>query len=172
MSEFQYEFDNIHRITADAVGEPGNRVFYIQIRRGIQLLSLLVEKEQVHALAQAIDRLLDELAQKNPRLATSDDMLITDMRLEEPLEPEFRIAHMGVGYDEEHDRVVLVIQGQEGLVEESTTLVRVAATRSQMRALSVHASRVVAAGRPLCMQYARPCNYRQGDICAFCPDKN
>jgi uncharacterized repeat protein (TIGR03847 family) len=172
MTDFAYNLENVHRITADAVGAPGQRVFYMQARRGTELLSLLAEKEQVHALAQAIDKLLDELTEKNPNLTTSDDLIVMDMRLEQPIEPAFRIAHMGLGYDEEHDRVVLVIQGQESAEAEGTVLARISATRSQMRSLSTHAVRVVAAGRPTCLQYPRPCDYRRGDICMFCPDLN
>lgn len=172
MAEFTYELTNVHRITADAVGPPGQRVFYVQARQGIQVVSLLAEKEQIHALAQAVEKLLDELADKNPGLTTSDDIIVTDMRLEKPIEPAFRIAHMGLGYDDEQDRIVLVIQGQEGSAESSTMLARISATRQQMRALSLHANRVVAAGRPTCLQYPRPCDYRQGDTCMFCPDMN
>lgn len=169
MAEFSIDFETVHRITAGAIGDPGERVFFIQARRGIQVVSLLAEKEQVRALAEAVERLLDELAEQNPLLSTSDDMFITDMSLEEPVEPEFRVAQMGLAYDAERDMVVLVIQG-----DEDTMLARIAATRPQMRALSVHANRVVAAGRPTCYQYPRPCNFRttHDGLCPFCPDLN
>jgi uncharacterized repeat protein (TIGR03847 family) len=173
MAEFSYDFESVQRITASAIGEPGQRVFYVQARRGERLISLLAEKEQVRALAEATDQLLDQLAEQNPLLSTSDDMLVMDMSLEEPLEPEFRIAQMGLGYDDERDMVILVIQGYAD-EEGDTVMARIAASRPQMRALSVHASRVVSAGRPLCYQYPRPCNYREGreGVCHFCPDMN
>ena len=55
-----------HPLTAHAVGEPGKRVFWIQGRRDRELISLIAEKEQVRALAQAINQLLEDLAEKNP----------------------------------------------------------------------------------------------------------
>jgi hypothetical protein len=85
---------------------------------------------------------------------------------------------MGLGYDDERDMVILVIQGYTGEgdaeSEEDTVMARIAASRPQMRALSVHATRVVAAGRPMCYQYPRPCNYRKerDGVCQFCPDMN
>jgi uncharacterized repeat protein (TIGR03847 family) len=122
----------------------------------------------VRALADAVDHLLDELAEKNPSLSTSDDMLVMDMSLEEPLEPEFRIAQMGLGYDNDRDMVVLVIQGVPETEEQEAVMARVSATRSQMRALSVHANRVVAAGRPICGNCGRPIDANGH----FCPERN
>jgi uncharacterized repeat protein (TIGR03847 family) len=167
MAEFTYDFETVQRITADAIGEPGHRIFYVQARRGPRLISLLAEKEQVRALADAIERLLDELAEKNPLLSTSDDMLVTDMSLEEPVEPEFRIVQMGLGYDNDRDMVVLVVQGQTDAGEDEA-LLRISATRPQMRALSVHAARVVAAGRPICGN----CGHPMDPGGHFCPERN
>ncbi len=112
MPEFTYDLDPVTRITTHAVGEPGQRVFYIQARRDRQLITLIAEKEQVRALAQAINQLLDDLTEKNPLLSSGDDIvLVSDMSLEEPLESSFRIAQMGLGYDVDRDMVVLVMQG-------------------------------------------------------------
>lgn len=111
MAEFTLEFHNVQRITAGAIGKPGQRVFYLQVREGRRRLALIAEKEQVRALADALDTMLEELAEQNPLLASSDDLLISDMSLEEPLEAEYRVAQMGLGYDAERDMVVLVVQG-------------------------------------------------------------
>ena len=168
MAEFTYDLEAVQRITAGAVGQPGNRVFYVQARRGNRMISLLAEKEQVRALAEAITQLLDDLAEKNPGLSTTDDILVTNMSLEKPLEPEFRIGQMGLGYDNERDMVVLVIQGMTEETSEDTATARFSATRMQMRALSVHAAHVVAAGRPICGNCGRPID-PSGH---FCPQRN
>ena len=87
MPEFRYDFDPVDRITTGTVGEPGQRTFYLQARRGRQIVSLVVEKVEVSALAEAIEQLLEQLSEKNPLLATSEDLLgFTDMTLEEPVE--------------------------------------------------------------------------------------
>jgi uncharacterized repeat protein (TIGR03847 family) len=167
MSDFTYDLDAVQRITAGAVGPKGQRVFYVQARRGSRLITLTAEKEQVRALADAIGRLLDSLAEKNPRLATSDDLLVTDMSLEEPLEPEFRVGQMGLGYDAERDLVVLLIQSNADEESEALTA-RFSASRPQMRALSSHAAQVVAAGRPICGNCGRPID----PAGHFCPQRN
>jgi uncharacterized repeat protein (TIGR03847 family) len=168
MSEFTYDLESVQRITASAVGKPGQRVFYVQARRGNRIISLLAEKEQVAALAEAIGRLLDKLGEDNPRLATSDDMFVTDMSLEEPIEPEFRIGQMGLGYDADRDMVILLAQSLPDEPEEDQRTARFSATRMQMRALSVHAAHVVSAGRPICGNCGRPID-PSGH---FCPQRN
>jgi uncharacterized repeat protein (TIGR03847 family) len=168
MAKFTYDLDPVNRITASAVGQPGQRVFYIQARRGRELVSLMAEKEQVRALSQAIDKLLEELSEKNPLLSSSDDLLLaSDMSLEEPLEARFRIAQMGIGYDTERDMVILVMQGSREDGGETPTA-RFGATRQQMRALSEHASNVVAKGRRICGNCGRPIDAGGH----FCPQMN
>ncbi|MBP1467114.1 DUF3090 family protein [Candidatus Chloroploca sp. M-50] len=168
MSEFTYDLDAVQRITAGAVGPRGQRVFYVQARRGARLITLAAEKEQVRALAEAISRLLDTLAEKNPRLTTSDDLFVADMSLEEPLEPEFRVAQMGLGYDAERDLVILLAQGLEDDDESESPTARLSASRPQMRALAIHAAQVVAAGRPICGNCGRPID----PVGHFCPQRN
>lgn len=168
MSEFTYDLDAVQRITAGAVGPRGQRVFYVQARRGARLITLAAEKEQVRALAEAISRLLDTLAEKNPRLTTSDDLFVADMSLEEPLEPEFRVAQMGLGYDAERDLVILLAQGLEDDDESEPPTARLSASRPQMRALAIHAAQVVAAGRPICGNCGRPID----PVGHFCPQRN
>jgi uncharacterized repeat protein (TIGR03847 family) len=169
MPEFTYDLDPVTRITAHAVGEPGRRVFYLQARRSNELISLIAEKEQIGALSQAVNQLLEDLAEKNPLLSSSDDpVLARDMSLEEPLEPKFRIAQMGIGYDADRDMIVLVVQGYGEDEGEEAPTARFSATREQMRSLSEHASRVVAQGRKICGNCGRPID----PTGHFCPQMN
>lgn len=167
MEEFTYDLDQVTRITASAVGEPGHRTFYVQARQGRQIVSLIAEKEQVQALAQHIEQFLDELTEKNPLLSSPDEfLLVSDMNLEEPLEAAFRISQMGLGYDADRDLVILLMQGYEE--EGNSPTARFSATREQMKALSQHALQVVSKGRRICGNCARPID-PDGH---FCPRMN
>ena len=53
-----FEFRPVEWLTAGAVGEPGQREFYIQARASGDEVALLVEKEQVRMLAQLAQELL------------------------------------------------------------------------------------------------------------------
>lgn len=54
MPEFDYDINPVRRIIVDAEGEPGDRTFYIQASSGTELLSLVLEKEEVANLAISI----------------------------------------------------------------------------------------------------------------------
>jgi uncharacterized repeat protein (TIGR03847 family) len=55
------ELGPVDRITADAIGEPGDRAFYLQARAGGELVTVAVEKEQVQLLSASILELLADL---------------------------------------------------------------------------------------------------------------
>src|SRR6476620_8080801 len=92
----------VDRITADAIGEPGMRKFYLQARAGEQLVTLIVEKEQVELLARSVL----ELATDVP---IPDDVEPEELSLEEPVDPRWRVGRLSIGFDDEQDRFLLEI---------------------------------------------------------------
>lgn len=169
-----FDLNPVTRITAGAVGKPGQRTFYIQARQDNRLVTLLCEKQQVAALALGVEQLLEQLAEKDPeRAGPPDAVLDIDMSLEEPLEPDLRVGQMGLGYDEERNLLVLV--AQELLPEDAdpstASSARFWATAAQMRTLARHAAEVIAAGRPLCPLCGEPMDPENPDA-HFCPRKN
>ena len=166
-----FDLNPITHITAGAVGEPGNRTFYIQARQGSQLVTLLCEKQQVAALALGVEQLLEQLADKDPKLAQTIDMVLeVNMELEEPLDPAFRVGQMGLGYDEERNLLVLVAQELLPEDQDSSTAssARFWGTAAQMRTMAHHAQGVVASGRPTCPLCGAPID-PEGH---FCPRRN
>jgi len=164
------ELHPVSRITIDAMGPPGQRVFLFQASQGTQTVTLKIEKEQAQVLAHSIDQLLEELAERFPRqISKMEEPLASELMLREPIEPLFAIGQMGLGYDETEDALVLVVQ--ELTTEEEAPGARIArfwATRGQMRAISRHTLDVVAKGRPICPLCSRPMD-PEGH---FCPKSN
>jgi uncharacterized repeat protein (TIGR03847 family) len=158
MPEFRYDFDPVDRITTGAIGQPGQRTFYIQARRGRELVSLVVEKEQVKALSEAVEQLLENLSEKNPLLTTAEDLIgFTNMALEEPVEETLRVGQLGLGYDEAHDLLVIIAEELgRGDDKEDLDVVRFTMTREQARALAREGAEIVEHGRPRCPQCGEP----------------
>jgi uncharacterized repeat protein (TIGR03847 family) len=158
MPEFRYDFDPVDRITTGFIGQPGQRTFYLQARSGHQMISLVVEKVEVSALAEAIEQLLEQLSERNPLLSTSDDLLgFHNMALEEPIEETFRVGQLGLGYDEERDLLVIIAQAMgSAQPDEDRDVVRLTLTRDQARALAHEAVDIVAKGRQRCPQCTEP----------------
>ena len=164
------EMHPVSRITIEAVGSPGQRVFLLQASQGSETVTLKIEKEQAQVLAHSIDQLLEEVAERFPRpISKMEEPLASELMLREPIEPLFAIGQMGLGYDEGEDAVVLVVQ--ELTTEEDAPMARIArfwATRGQVRAISRHTLEVVARGRPICPLCNRPIDL-DGH---FCPKSN
>ena len=81
--------------------------------------------------------MLDDLNKKYPDLPEAAVTLSSwDMSLRDPLDPLFRVAQMGLGYDEDRNLVVLVAQelvadDEEAAVEPDPQIVRMWATASR-----------------------------------------
>lgn len=165
-----YDLNPVERITTDAIGEPGKRVFYLQARKELRLVTLICEKEHVAALALAIDQLLLSLAGDDADAVVEPDPIIDGgMDLELPLEPAFRVGQVNLGYDQVTERLVIIAyELQEEDDDAIPSVARFWATPAQMRAFSIHGQEVVAAGRPRCAMCGEPID-PEGH---FCPRKN
>lgn len=170
MPDEVFDLNPVDRITTDAIGEPGKRVFYIQSRKGMRLVTLICEKEHVAALAMATEQVLLSLADGDADAVIEPDPAIdAGMDLEYPLDPVFRAGQVNLGYDQVSKRLVVI--AYELLDEDDEAQPSVArfwASLAQMRAFSIHGQAVVEAGRPTCAMCGEPMD-PDGH---FCPRRN
>jgi uncharacterized repeat protein (TIGR03847 family) len=156
MPNIEIELNPVDFITVGTVGPKGQRVFHLQAGKDEQVVTLTIEKEQAWALGEAIRELLEDLERRFPSAtAPQIDLSRFNMELRDPVESMFRVAQMGLGYDDDRNMVVIVAQELVVLEEEEVDpdsvepgIVRMWCTRTQMHALSVHAASTVQAGRP------------------------
>ncbi len=172
MSNRLIELNPITRITANAIGEPGSRTFYLQGRKGSNLITLVAEKEQISALCLALQQLLDDLRTKHPKGANFM-RLTMDMDLEQPFTPEFRVGRLGLGYDEDSDLIVIVASEllAEDVQQDEAATVRFFCSRAQIDAFSRHGMDIVSKGRPICALCGKPMD-SDGNVIGFCPRRN
>jgi uncharacterized repeat protein (TIGR03847 family) len=151
-----FEIPDVDHLTTGAIGPPGQRIFYLQARHAAQVVSLRLEKSQVAALVAYLAAMLADMPPPG-------DIPSTAMDLIEPVVAEWVVGSLGVTYDEDADRVLIVA---EELVEEGEAPARaqITATREQVAALSVHGAQAVAAGRPPCPLCGQPLD-PQGHTC-------
>jgi uncharacterized repeat protein (TIGR03847 family) len=154
-----FHFEAVDLLTVGTLGPKGERVFYLQCLAEGELVSLKFEKRQAAALAEYLERVLGEL----PEAEEADPPDDLDMR--EPVVEAWTIGALGIAYDQEEGRVILVA---EELVEDDDAAgasARFALTRPQVRALVARARAVVAAGRPPCPFCLRPLEPSNGGWC-------
>lgn len=155
MSSFERSFDlpDIDRFVSGTVGPAGERSFFLQAVAGGEVVTLKVEKQQVLALAEYLDEMLNDLPQPESTTVPDPGSLAT------PIEPEWSVGSMGVAYVESRDRVALwAEQLQREETDESPATGRFQLTRGQVVAFIRDARMLVASGRPPCPYCGSPLN--------------
>lgn len=169
-------FNSPERFVAGTVGEPGQRTFFLQVREGSRIVTVLLEKEQVAALAERLDGLLDEVVRRTGGQAPVPVMAPADLEdtapLDQPIEEEFRVGTLTLAWDGTDDQVVIeafaaadddVLQPDSEIPEDRDVLV-VRISGSAARAFVKRAQALVAAGRPPCPLCALPLD-PEGHVC-------
>lgn len=181
MAPLVHGFDPPERFVTGTVGQPGSRTFFLQARSGARLVSVALEKQQVAALAERIDELLDEVMSSHSSEATIPAVAPLGLEdtepLEQPIEEEFRAGTMTLSWDPADERVVIEVfpfteaavvapdQVDEDFEEpEPEELLLVRITPGAARAFVKRAARVLDAGRPSCPFCGNPVN-PDGHLC-------
>ena len=167
MTSPSFDLGEVDAFTAGTVGPPGQRVFFLQARGAGQVVTLKCEKQQVEALGQFLERLLQDLP------APAEGPLPTVLELIEPIEPSWIAGQLGVAWEADLDRFVIAVEeldtaaleqadddddDDELPAELDLTLdpsldrgtMRLLVTRGQALAFAGRAAELVASGRPAC----------------------
>ncbi|MGH3676209.1 MAG: DUF3090 domain-containing protein [Mycobacterium sp.] len=174
MARAIHVFRTPDRFVAGTVGQPGNRTFYLQAAHDNRVISVVLEKQQVAVLAERIAALLLEINRRFgtpiPPEAEVEDLspLIT------PVDAEFRVGTMGLGWDSEAQTVVVELLAVSDTefdasvvlddAEEGPDAVRVFLTPESARQFATRSNRVISAGRPPCPLCDEPLD-PEGHIC-------
>ena len=121
-------------------GPVGQRVFLLHMSQGQTSLTVKVEKQQVAVLAKYLGQRVRELGRPGE---------LPEIDLDLDLDPEWIVGTIGVSYEDETERLVVVI---EELTEEDEegTAARISLTKEQAAAFAIRATQLVEAGRPPC----------------------
>jgi uncharacterized repeat protein (TIGR03847 family) len=160
MTRAIHVFRTPDRFVAGTVGQPGNRTFYIQAVHDTRVVSVSLEKQQVAMLAERIGALLVEI---NRRFGTP---LPTETEVEDldplitPVDAEFRVGTMGLGWDAEAQSVVVELLAVSDTEYDASVIlddsddgpdaVRVFLSPDSARQFATRSDRVISAGRPPC----------------------
>ena len=98
----EYDFDAPDHCTVGVVGEVGQRLFLFYCRQGLSEPTVKVEKQQVAVLAGYLGRIVKELGRPGH--------LPDDLQFYGTEEYEWVVGTIGVSYDEELDRVIVVLE--------------------------------------------------------------
>jgi len=172
-----YSYDPPERFVAGAVGQPGQRTFYLQATVGSRITSVALEKGQVSLLAERLDELLDEVARRTgAELGAGqhgDSAEVDDGPLDLPLTEDFRVGAIALAWDHDGDRVIIEAQEEseepleplsDEVPEDGPAVLRVRITAEAARAFSRRAIQIVRQGRPPCPLCGLPLD-PSGHVC-------
>lgn len=167
-----FDFDQVDAFVPGAVGEPGDRVFYLQARLGDHVVSLRCEKQQVGMLGRYLGQLAEALG------PTDADRDIVG--LVEPVQERWAVGQLSVGVDEVNGRILVTaeelvveevdIEGGENLAADEIDALletaeellgdpaeaRFVLTAGQAVAFGERAEELMSAGRPSCRLCGAP----------------
>lgn len=175
------ELDRVDALGAGAIGDPGERVFYIQADKADARLTVVVEKEQVALLAAEAVAFLDRIGQEYPEEPGEPSTLHPSAaQVTEPAVPLFRARMIGLGFEPDRRLVLLELreraededeeapEPEDPSVPDEGYVARIFATRAQVRAMAARGAEAVAGGRPLCQL----CNFPMDPAGHICPRWN
>ncbi len=171
MSREIFNLDEVERFVLGTVGLPGERQFFIQVKKTGQIFSFALEKGQAQALTDRFKEIM-----KDARI--SQGATIRDLNpLESPIESEFALGVMAITWQFDTQLIRFEAQGLtsgngeqvfEELVgediEDAPPLLKLLLTPTQVRTFVQRATSVIKAGRQPCMFCGGPINV-DGHIC-------
>jgi uncharacterized repeat protein (TIGR03847 family) len=158
-----FDFEQPDFFTAGAIGKPGERVFYLQAREKGSLITLKCEKGQVKSLGDYLAGLITKLGAPKGKVPSDMDLLAF-------AEPAWIVSTLGVGYDDDHDRIIVeaheLFEEEEEVQRagEEPASARVRLTREQAQAFVDRATELMKSGRPNCPVCSEPMD-ASGHVC-------
>lgn len=184
MNRRVFTFDAPDRFICGAVGEPGQRTFFLQAVKGRHVVSVALEKVQVAVLAERLALLLLRLREQGVASAEQTSAAISPpdepASLHQPLVEEFRVGSMVLSWDAERERVVIEAHEVTDVEAEDDDddddplpdddpdgpdLVRVHLRPTEAQDFVAGAVAVMQAGRPPCPNCGEPLD-PTGHFCA------
>ncbi len=168
-------FDPPDRFVCGTVGPAGERTFFLQALQGDRIISVVLEKIQVAAIADRIGAIVADLDQRGVAAAAAAPVGDDDRPLDEPVREEFRVGTIALSWDADEAVVMIEAREQSGEEEEDLELddddpegpdlLRVHLPVAVAKGFAERAARVVAGGRPPCPFCGQPLD-PQGHLCA------
>ena len=175
MSRAVHEFRDPARFVVGTVGQPGERVFFVQATEAGRTISVRCEKQQAQILSERMGDLLDEIAARSDIPVPPAGGVVDDLDpLEMPVDAEFQVGTMGLGWDGERNQIVVELLAMDpSATDESVVLsdaedapdaLRVFLTPQRARQFVLRSERVVSAGRAPCPLCGEPID-TTGHLC-------
>lgn len=155
------EFGPVQHLSADAVGQPGQRRFRLRaISQGGAYAFVWLEKEQLSAISEAIETTLEQAGSDSSPSGIAEPEPV--FPLQANLDLDIRSGRLSLGLNEETRRIVIV--GAEGATESDGEVISLEFDFETANRLREQIPQVLAAGRQPCPFCGAPMD-PEGHVC-------
>lgn len=171
MPRIIYRHEPVKRFIVSAIGEAGQREFFIQISSDQGLNTIAVEKEQVRALSEQLGILVSELRRGGVinKEQSSIPPVLDDDPLEIPIEPDFQLGVANIAWRNEYIEITFqaISSDDQILLDDldyGPDLIIAAVSIEVAKGFNIRANRIIAQGRSACPFCGLPINV-SGHLC-------
>ncbi|MEX2447051.1 MAG: DUF3090 family protein [Dehalococcoidia bacterium] len=161
------DFGLVDAIDGEAIGPPGQRTFRVRARVGDSYAALWMEKESLATLGRSLSQLL---AERSTQRGQPGGHVDTVGNFPQHPQVELQVVRMGLDYDVEAERAILLADDAVALERGDTPTFRLEMSRSQALFVIRQFEQVVEGGRPLCPLCHQPLEFEGQEH--FCPRTN
>ncbi|MFT7648081.1 MAG: putative repeat protein (TIGR03847 family) [Candidatus Poriferisodalaceae bacterium] len=109
MSE-SFDLTGPDNFVAGTIGEPGERIFFLQARQGPEIVTLKLEKGQIQAIASSLADIIETFEFDDDELVDGKLESVPPTEMHEPVMAAWTVGDLGLGIDEAGHRVVVMAE--------------------------------------------------------------
>jgi len=149
MSYSKFEFTQISRFEAEALGKPGKRTFRIITESNNSVASIWIEKEHLLELSLSVKQLLDSTLEGEDAAASA--MAPNQFEAPDNTKLDFKISRLALKHEESSGMFLIEFNDADSIDDaDDTPDLRLWVNRYQVDSFADQAMKICASGRPLC----------------------
>ena len=160
----RYEVSGPDRFVVGTVGAPGERAFFVQVRKDRNVFSVAIEKDQVRAIVARLEVIIAEIKRANP-FEVVEIPAVDDEPLDSPVDAMFVTGAISISWDNEIKAIKFEFFEASNEAEETDDQVlSLSVNLGTAQSFALRSKAVVNAGRLPCPFCSIPIDPR-GHLC-------
>lgn len=171
MPRVVYRHDNLARFIVSAIGQPGEREFFIQVKSDDGINTIAVEKEQVRVLSEQINNLVVEVRRSGmvDKGQIAIPPRVDNDPLEIPIEADFQLGIASIAWKNQHIEITFQAISSDDFIllddlDDGPDLIIANLTIDLAKGFCLRADDLVTKGRSACPFCGLPMNL-SGHLC-------
>ena len=160
----RYEVSGPDRFVVGTVGAPGERAFFVQVRKDRNVFSVAIEKDQVRAIVARIEVIIAEIKRANP-FEVVEIPAVDDAPLDSPVDAMFVTGAISISWDNEIKAIKFdFFEASNEAEETDDQVLSLSVNLGTSQSFALRSKAVVNAGRLPCPFCSIPIDPR-GHLC-------